>query len=332
MVNNTGILVISLDFELNWGMLGKKPPGEHRPHILGARQAIPPLLKLFKEFGIHVTWATVGLLFARNKNELLEVLPLTKPNYESQSLCPYRHLAQVGFNEKEDPYHYAPSLIDLILSYPFQEIGCHTFSHYYCLAPGQHGQAFREDMQAAVTLANSYGIQIDSFVFPGNQVNRTYLPILKEMGIKAYRGTRRSYLYKITGPKKGKKIIRILRYLDSYINLSKDNACSMEAISREFPFNIMESQFLRPYNMKIRKLEDLRFHRLLRGLTLAAQRKQVFHLWWHPHNFGVNIQENLQYLKRILAGFSTLRDEYHMISLNMGELAKLLMTDKTVRL
>ena len=64
-----GALVISLDFELHWGVRDKRPvDGPYRENLLGAREAIPRMLDLFEEFGVAATWATVGFLFAKNRD------------------------------------------------------------------------------------------------------------------------------------------------------------------------------------------------------------------------------------------------------------------------
>ncbi|RME25825.1 MAG: hypothetical protein D6798_08055, partial [Deltaproteobacteria bacterium] len=54
-----GALVVSLDFELFWGMRDKVSLQRYRRQILGGRAAIPRLLDLFVAHGIHATWATV---------------------------------------------------------------------------------------------------------------------------------------------------------------------------------------------------------------------------------------------------------------------------------
>ena len=43
-----GTLIVSLDFELFWGMLDVCPLEEYQPHVLGGRKAIPQLLTLFQ--------------------------------------------------------------------------------------------------------------------------------------------------------------------------------------------------------------------------------------------------------------------------------------------
>ena len=84
-----GTLIISLDFELMWGMLGIRDRERYRSHLLGARAAIPRILSLFKTYGIHATWATVGFLFFRTKEDLLRALPRQRPRYRDPGLSPY---------------------------------------------------------------------------------------------------------------------------------------------------------------------------------------------------------------------------------------------------
>ena len=48
-----GTLIISLDFELFWGMLDVCPLEKYQDHVLGGRKAIPGLLALFQKYGIH---------------------------------------------------------------------------------------------------------------------------------------------------------------------------------------------------------------------------------------------------------------------------------------
>ena len=66
-----GVLVISLDFELHWGVRDLTPvDGPYRGNLLGAREAVPRMLELFERFEFGATWATVGFLFASTRDEL----------------------------------------------------------------------------------------------------------------------------------------------------------------------------------------------------------------------------------------------------------------------
>ncbi len=315
-VNGGGILVISLDFELYWGMRGKVSLESYRENLLGVRQAVPNLLKLFQEYGIHVTWATVGFLFYESRQELEHDLPVKKPIYENIKLSPYEYIKSIGRDEREDPFHFAPSLIKMIASSPHQEIATHTFSHYYCLEKGQTSETFRYDLEAAIKIANKNNIETKSIVFPRNRINQEYLSICKEFGIKAYRGNEAAYFYR------GNKLFsKELRFLDSLVNISGNNSYSLAEIRGTTPFCIAASRLLRPYMKKYPVLASLRLRRILSDLSFAAREGRIFHLWWHPHNFGVDLRENLGFLKQILDHFVKMKEKFGMESLNMREVA-----------
>ena len=59
-------------------------------------------------------------------------------------------------------------------------------------------------------------------------------------------------------------------------------------------------------------------------MTYAAKNNELFHLWWHPHNFGKDIETNMVFLMKILEHYKKLNVNYNMQSLNMGEVAELL--------
>ena len=60
-------------------------------------------------------------------------------------------------------------------------------------------------------------------------------------------------------------------------------------------------------------------------MTYAAKNNELFHLWWHPHNFGKDIFNNISFLNKILEHYNTLQFKYGMKSFNMKEVAHLIM-------
>ena len=132
-----GALVISLDFELLWGVRDKRTVADYGANIRGVRDVVPALLDLFAEREIACTWATVGLLFFDTTNAMLAGVPARKPRYANPRMSSYHYLAEAGADEEHDPYYYGLSLIRRIVGYPAQEIGTHTFSHFYCLEAGR---------------------------------------------------------------------------------------------------------------------------------------------------------------------------------------------------
>ena len=316
-----GRLIISLDFELNWGVRDQQTLAQYGPNLLGVRQAIPATLALFEEYQLRATWATVGLLFFDSKPALLAHLPAVRPAYADAGLSPYLALDQVGENEEADAYHFGLSLLEQIRRTPGQEIGTHTFCHYYCLERGQTATAFRADLVAAVQVAEAQGIALRSLVFPRNQYNEQYLTICRELGITNYRGNESSWIYKERSEEQQSLYKRGARLLDAYLSMSGPNCHDVADIARQFPYNIPASRFLRPWSAGPAALEKLRLRRILRGMDYAARHGQVFHLWWHPHNFGVNLAENMAVLRRIAAHYQQLHTTHGMISQSMGDLA-----------
>jgi hypothetical protein len=53
----------------------------------------------------------------------------------------------------------------------------------------------------------------------------------------------------------------------------------------------------------------------------AARRDMVFHLWWHPHNFGVDLAANLSFLSAIFDHYALLKERSGMRSMTMAAIA-----------
>lgn len=319
----TGKFVISLDFELMWGVRDKRTINDYGQNILNVHQVIPQTLELFRKYAVCGTFSTVGFLFFKTKEELLANLPSIKPQYEDKSLSPYEnsYFESLGSDFNQDKYHFAPLLIDEIKKYPEQEIGTHTFSHYYCLEKGQTLESFREDTRMAVQIAKEQGIEITSLIFPRNQFNDKYLQVCSELGIICYRGNEHSWLYKAKSGENESLFRRAFRLMDSYINISGHNCYSDDYIKKETPVNIPSSRFLRPFSPKLSFLESLRLRRIKASMTFAAKNNLTYHLWWHPHNFGANMEENFKFLEKILQHYKFLNEKYNFQSYTMSSLA-----------
>ncbi|WP_432360333.1 polysaccharide deacetylase family protein [Sporosarcina sp. UB5] len=318
-----GALIISLDFELNWGVHDSIPLEKYKENLLGVREAIPEMLELFSRYDIHATWAIVGMLFFDDKKKLLANFPDYLPSYQNENFSPYGKIESIGINENEDPFHYGLSLIKQIMNSPNQEIGTHTFSHYYCLEEGQTGHEFESDLTAACDVANAEGIHIKSIIFPRNQVNPAYLQICKEQGIQCYRGTEDSWVYQASRKNNEGYFKRAFRLLDCYINLFGHHTYPIGEVETKQIVNLPSSRFLRPYQSKFNSIESLRLKRIKNSLTYAAKNNEVFHLWWHPHNFGKNLKENIRFLREILDHVENLRSQYGFTSMTMEEATKL---------
>ena len=320
---DSGALVISLDFELHWGVRDRYPPdGRYQQNLLGVRKAVPQMLDLFEEFDIAATWATVGFLFAASRQELESFYPAVRPEYEDPVLSPYQE--PVGDGEQDDPFHFAPSLIEAICKRPRQEIGTHTFSHYYCLERGQTRAAFRADLESAVAIARKYGFQLRSIVFPRNQFNADYADLLVETGILCYRGNEKSWMYKASATNEQRSSKRGARFLDRYLSLSGLNLkCWDDVLEKNGLCNVASSRFLAPYSPRLRHFDSLRLDRIIKGIQAAAICRRIFHLVWHPHNFGSHPDENIAFLRQILEAFARLGESHGMRSLTVADVAEI---------
>ncbi|MCG5497803.1 polysaccharide deacetylase family protein [Ectothiorhodospira variabilis] len=314
--------VISLDFELHWGVSERVDHPEHpyNANLYGAREVVPRLLELFQRRKISATWATVGKLFADGAEDLAHFVPTRRPAYHNKAVDTYR--LPLGTSEQEDPLHFAPSLVQMIKDTPGQELACHTFSHYYCDEAGQDVDSFQADLEAACTITSREGVQCRSFVFPRNQVLPDYLAVLHTVGLDVYRGNPARGLFGLPGNYRLlRAVIRGLRLADSFVNLTGHHTVPWSSLREGSLVNVRASQLLRPYSHKLRAFEPLRRHRVKAGLRAAARSGEIFHLWWHPHNFGKNMDENLTALEDILDEFERLRQSHGMRSMTMDEVA-----------
>ncbi len=322
--SNPGAFVVSLDFELHWGVRDHQPAdGAYRDNLLGARRAIPLMLEAFEEYGVRATWATVGMLFARTREELERFSPLTRPSYVDHSLYPYSE--PVGADEDEDPLHFGWSLVQRIASSPNQEVGSHTFSHYYCLESGQGEATLKADLGAALEIAEYRGIDLRSLVLPRNQWNPNYAPIIRDMGFIAYRGAQDGFPYRPRRQhEQQSQSMRAVRLADAYLDLTGHSLTSWaDVVDDQGVCNVAASRYLRPYSRSRRSLEGRRLRRIVSAMERAALDRSVFHLWWHPHDFGANTDENMAFLRRVLAGFAELRERHGLESHTMREVAEI---------
>jgi hypothetical protein len=316
-----GRFIVSLDFELLWGVRDKRTIESYGKNILGVRAVIPALINLFEKYEINATFATVGFLFARNKEELLSLQPKIKPYYTLSKYSPYEddYFSDIGYSEKDDPYHYAGSLLKTIQQSSNQEIASHTFSHYYCL---EHASllSFEEDMKAAKTIAATYNVDLKSIVFPRNQYSPEHIDICRKLGFIAYRGNETSKIYIPRENADQSNRIRATRIADSYLNLTGHHTFNVK--EENGMVNIPASRFLRPYISWLKWAESMRRQRIKNSMTHAAKCGEDYHLWWHPHNFGINLKENLSFLESILKHYRVLHKEYGMQSKTMRSIAE----------
>jgi len=316
---DTSVFTISLDLELMWGVFDKRNINNYGTNIDNVKEVVPKILNLFLEYNINATWAIVGCLNFLSLEDLLDNIPKTLPRYNNQKLSAYSHMQKIK-KQNFSKYYSAVKLISMIKSRKTQEIATHTFSHYYCLEDPINDVSFKEDIVKAISVSNNIGIETKSIIFPRNQYYDECFRICMEEGIIAYRGNENNFLQRPRNQNELNLLIRALRFADSYINITGFNIYDKLYKNSNGLVNIPSSFFFRPY-ARNKILEYCKIKRYKSAMLSAAKNQKLFHLWWHPHNFGKNMDKNLFQLKEILDYYSLLNKKYEMKSMNMSQLA-----------
>lgn len=306
--------LVSLDFELFWGVSDSRSLDGYRAEVEGEWSAIPAMLELFARNDVRATWATVGMLMCRDFEHWQSVKPRLSPGYERESCSNYSFPERVRQNPR---MFFAPELVRQIQQTPGQEIASHTYSHFFCFEPGASRDAFAADMDCAIAVAQDHGLALRSFVFPRNQVRTDFLDVLGSRGIRVFRGNPRHWLYRDGHFIPGGLLGRAVRLLDNYLPVAGQHVARAESLAGMV--NVPASIFLRPWSSSLAPLDALRLRRIKQSMLHAARSGGVFHLWWHPHNFGVNQQQNLAFLAEILAYFQQLKNDFGMQSRCMAD-------------
>lgn len=310
-----GTLVISLDFELVWGLFDHITIVDKQTYFQNTLEVIPKIITLFQENNINATWATVGMLFNENWDEWHANIPKNIPSYTNVNLNPYlfgKTHRNLGLNQ----FFFAPNLIKSIQSVSGQEIGTHTYSHYYCLEKDQTKEEFEADIVQAIKIAGNFKIELKSLVFPRNQFNLEYLEICAQKGIETVR-TNPNVWYWNTKQKET-LAIKIARTADAYLPF-KNKSYLANSISKDTVVCQQASRFLRPQST-IEIFNNSRLERIKNEMIQAAKNGEIYHLWWHPHNFGIDSENALKTLKSIIETFIFCKETYGMESLNMKQL------------
>ncbi|MEO6670574.1 MAG: hypothetical protein ABIN36_13910 [Ferruginibacter sp.] len=327
-MSDAGIFTISLDFELHWGCFEHMVLNEQQQqYFRNTIDTIPNVLDIFASNDIHVTWATVGMLYRHNKEEWINNKPAVLPTFDNPNVSAYEWIEKHGFYSDEDPFHFAPALIELIKSTPHQEMATHTYAHYFCLEKGQTFEQFKADIEMACKIALKNGTTIRSIVLPRNQFNKEYLSICADAGITSLRTSPDIWYW---APSTGSTFMkRFFRAGDAYLKFQPIKMVYLKDVKTDqLPLLLPASRLYRPWMPGEPIKNRLKMKRILTEMTEAAEKNAYYHLWWHPHNFGNNPRECMAELEQIIQHFCLLRQKYGFRSMTMNETAEMLLKRK----
>lgn len=278
-------VVISLDFELRWGMLGvvQGDTDRYRVQLEGVRDAVPSLLEAFRRRRVHATWATVGAIACTGWDEWAARVPQW-PRYRDKRL-EWRDAYRTA--DPSGGLHFAPDLVAAIRDTPGQELGSHSFSHLCMREPGVTEADVVADLTAMVDLfRDRWGAIPRSFVFPRNQIG--YVPALAHAGLRAWRNNPRAVFWTNTLGPRPSPIERGLRLLDSIAGAERRTAPAGEQRASHFVRVNLPRPLWRRHVQRI--CADL----------VAGHPGEVLHLWWHPHNLGADPKRSVARIAELL--------------------------------
>jgi len=293
-----GALVISLDFELMWGLRDHLTIQEYGKQVLGARKIVPMLLNMFDGYRVGATWAVVGALAFQGVDDLLGSLS------EAQIELLHLHGQDVVEEMKRFPeYYFAPELIQKIACAERQEFACHTFFH---LCSGINQRRMRFDLEAFRLVEQRVGRRATTVIFPRNMVDSMLSSeLFRRFGYNAYRG----FHNEATKLKRALLSFAPVPRLGIPYFLVKDGLAEIESscfFRARGTASFLDKAFLR---------------KVVKDIERCAQRGEMIHLWWHPHNLGRSPEEGLRVVKRVLEAYGECREKFGMESLTMADLA-----------
>jgi peptidoglycan/xylan/chitin deacetylase (PgdA/CDA1 family) len=273
---------ISADLELSWAFR-RHPTETAREKARQTRENIPYLLRIFEDHAFPITWATVGHLFLdsceRNFEGVAHPDMPRPPRNDMWRGDWYVH--DPGTHYKEDPYWYAPDVIERILDSPVgHELGTHSFSHIDFSPSCSDPALVRREIEASATAMRRFGITPRSLVYPFNRMGHAYLDLLSEFAITS------------------------VRHRDQCVTLSYPERTPSGV------YKLYESMHLRrPTRYDYLDKVEL-------FMAKAVERRAVFHLWFHPSDppslFETELLGTLKYIDRqrhqTLVWIATMRD------------------------
>ena len=154
-------------------------------------------------------------------------------------------------------------------------------------------------------------------ILPRNQCEPEYTRVLRQEGFTAYRDEENDWIHEKI---KFRPLLRALRLADVYLPLTRQGGYVPK--NENGIWNLTGSRMYKPILKPLAFLEGLKMHRIKAQMLHAAKNGLTFHLWWHPHNVGVNTQAHLNQLEELFRYYEELKKTYGMRSLNMREAAQ----------
>lgn len=267
-------IVVSIDFELDWGYTNSNDPLKSIEVFDGLNK----LINIFKKHNIKTTWAIVGKLF-ENENE----------NDSSK--------AQLNWIKNN------------LINSNLVEIGSHSYSHIFCEEVSS--SVFEEDIEKMNIISKQNKIQFKSIVFPRNQFSQDNLIQLKKNNYTHYRGVLKRWFLK-TNKYSNETFLKrnVIRFFE-LIPFKRDVIVSVSnglvSISDSRFFRFFSTSFLGSFFSRF-------YYKVLkREMKKTIDRGNLYHIWFHPHNI-IKKQNGFHELDDFLSCYNKILDQEKSVS------------------
>lgn len=300
------IFILSLDCESIWGFV--RYPNLREAKLLrsdprAGRGAVDFLLSILERYHIPATWAIVGHLFLDRCQCENGIPHKDMPRFTNDwfSCDPCSDI------EKE-PLYYGRDIVEKILASPVKhEIGLHSFSHVPFSECSK--DVAEAEVKEGVMAAKKMGINVKSFVFPGNAIG--HVDVLRDNGFEIYRGEN-------LGDLRVSQTV-VIRNINRIVN--KIIARSAEPRWVDGIWEIPTSVFFSDPYLPCSLLPKIRF-----GILRAIRLKKIVHVFMHPQDLLVDDSLG-EKLERLLAIVAQHRDRCRIQVMTMAELATYLNSE-----
>ncbi|MFO8065976.1 MAG: hypothetical protein R6U11_00200, partial [Bacteroidales bacterium] len=284
MKKNIGKFVVSIDFELAWGGVFNENILRNNLELYKkTRKAIDAIIELFEKYQISATWAFVGHLMLEScaKVDNRKHPEIIRPNYSWYDKDWFYY--DPCYREEENSIWYADDVLKRIMSCQVeQEIASHSFSHILFGEEGCSKECAESDIRKCIEVASSYNIKLSSFIFPFNSIG--HKDILKKYGFIIYRDHGIERYSKI----KNNKVKSIASIIDKVLAFSPTTG---RIKKDEYGLYCIQGNmcYYRYKGWKNKITYKSAVKQAKKGIDLAIEKGELFHLWFHPYQIADNL-------------------------------------------
>lgn len=320
---DTGILTVSLDFELLWGCFAS---GKHRKYIAyfeqngyspfdTTRSVIDRLLTLFHRYDIAATWATIGHLFLDHCDAQDSIKHPEMPRPQHSWFKEDWYACDPSSNLREAPLWYGRDMVEQILAAePKHDVGSHSFSHVIFNDAGCTREVAEAEIRKCVELASVFNLKMKSFVFPRNAPG--HLDLLPKYGFCVTRDELPFWFVKY----RSRTMRRLCHVLDNLLAITP--TCGLPQASPSGLWVVPVSMFLQSMDGPRRFIPmRSRIKKGIKGIERAIREKAIFHLTFHPINMCVRSDQMFLALEGILAHAASRRAQGLLQMMTMADIA-----------